>query len=548
MLRTLLSLLCIGWLIGVGWGSALSPLPATSLALVGLCGIAAVGLSQAPVSRALGIFLLTLLLGATWADVAAQRDAARARIWRELIAAPVTIEATVTSREVRGASLSVRLRDVVLPARDVRALPGLVQATLPADPRIHERARLRLTGRVRIPEPHSSSFLSFPPSIGVEGKLQRESMPEHCPRALSGTRSLVPTCAGATGPRLRGDDNNVPRGSFDLERYFARHGVVATMRTPRVQVLEEGRPSARTRLREWLHRNIQHALSEPSAGLLSAILLSYDHDLSQELRETFAATGIAHLIAISGSHIAIFAAAVFFGFASLGLSRTVAAAVTLLLTFTFLALVEFPASGVRSLIMVVFVYWAYAAGRRVSGTRALFLAAALMTAANPRLLLGDVGFQLSVLAMWGLLALYPVLALPFRHTRDIFHIRTVVLLTLAAEIATAPLVAYTFGRISLVGLATNILAIPLFPLLLVAGALVSTVGTVVFLQPLVAPPAYGVATLFIRLGELAATLPGAQLSIEKFSPAILVALYGIVFLVPVLSSPHLRRLRLLHPR
>jgi competence protein ComEC len=271
------------------------------------------------------------------------------------------------------------------------------------------------------------------------------------------------------------------------------------------------------------------------------MLLSYDKDLPRELRDVFAASGLAHLIAISGSHIALLAVVIFFGTTALGLSRLLASIATVLLSAAFLALVEFPASGIRSVLMVAVVFWAYASGRRVQGARALLLAAAVMTATNPRLLLGDIGFQLSVLAMWGLLVLYPFLTLPFRARRDFFNLRTIILLTLAAEIATAPLVAYTFGRLSVVGLLTNIVAIPLFPLLLVAGLVTATLGAVPVAQALITPFSYGVATLFVRLGELAAEAPGARVPTGTVSPAVLLALYGGLLLVPAIFSPRTRR-------
>jgi competence protein ComEC len=483
MLPTILPLLCTGWLVGVGWGSGFSPLLMRDMALVGSVGIAAVGVSRNVFGRALGVFLLAMLVGAAWADLAERRDTTRAQLWQRVAHRPVVAEGVVASRELHGSTARIRVRDVHI-EEHAGVLPGLLQVSLSSEQAVGENARLRLIGKLQIPEERAAEA-----------------------------------------------------GAFDAERYFSRHHIAATMRYPKITVQEAERPSVLTRIRERLHENIREAVPEPSAGLLSAILLSFDEDLSPHLRDTFAASGVAHLIAISGSHIALIAWAAFVCGSAAGLRRPTAGVMTLLLSVVFLALVGFPASGVRSVIMAGIVWWAYVAGRRLHGVRALLLAAALMTVANPRILLGDIGFQLSVLAMWGLLALYPVLARPFRGRRDVLHLRTTLLLTLAAELATAPLVAWTFGRVSVIGLLANLAAIPLFPLLLGAGILCATVGTLPFVGALVVPVAHGVATAFLVLAHVAAETPGGVITFSRMPLAVLVGMSALLFLLPTIVSP-----------
>lgn len=482
MRQVLLPIACISWLCGIGWGSTASPVSPQWAFLLAIAGLALTGASRLRIVNLFGIVVLTVLVGMVWSDTVAREDAARVQVWQERSSAAVILEGISDEPDVRGASVRVRLRDV-MDTKTGERLPGLAQATLRGETRVQENDRLRVAGRMTVPETRDAD-----------------------------------------------------RGSFDAFRYFSRFGVYGLLQYPNVQIIEPGTPTALTRLRQLLHERIQRALPEPSAGLLSAILLSYDRDLASDLRDAFAGSGLSHLIAISGSHIAVLAAAVFFGATAMGFRRGTAAGVTLALSVIFLALVDAPASGVRALLMAATVFWAYAAGRRLQGFRALLLAAALMTAANPRILLGDVGFQLSALAMWGLLVLYPVLAEPFRNRRDVLGIRTILLLTLAAEIATAPLVAYAFGRVSIVGLLTNIAAVPLFPLLLVAALMAATLGGVAALQPVLSLLAGGVSELFIALARISAGTPGAQIMLDPFSPAVLFALYAALFAFPILVT------------
>lgn len=485
MLASLLPSLCAGWIIGVGVGSAFSPLSAGILGALGTAGLLSAMSSARPV-RVAGLTFLALFVGAARADLAVRRDVENFRTWRDIAGPVVTMTGRVVSQEMRNTLSVIRVGDVRRAESPSVALPGLLQVRVRGGSAVREGARVRLFGRVANPERSSS------------------------------------------------------QGSFDPERYFSRHGVFAVMERPKLRVIEEGRAPALTTLREHFRATIRAAVPEPAASVYTALLLSHDEDLSPVLRDAFAASGLAHLIAISGSHIALLAAATFLVLTSLGLSRTTAVGGTLLLSSVFLLLVGLPASGVRALLMAGIMFWSYAAGRRFQGLRALLVAIVLMTLLNPRLLLGDLGFQLSALAMWGLFVLYPLLALPFRARRDFFGVRTVVLLTLAAELATAPLIAYAFGRVSVIGVVTNIIAVPMFPVLLGSAALMATIGTLPYVQPLLSPLASGAASLFVWLGDTAAHVPGATVHTPPFPGAALAVAYGLLILGPLLWSAPVR--------
>lgn len=481
MLRWVILILCCGWLVGVGWGSLLTPLPAWQVWSIATLAVVATAASRQSAFRLSGIFLLALLLGGLRADHAARADERVRGIWQQETVKTQSVEGIVDSMEDRGSSIVIHVQGVI--GKDhSHHLPGMLRATLRSEVPVQENARIRLTGRMTIPERQADS-------------------------------------------------------SFDAPRFFARHGVFATMRYPKVVVLEEGELSTLTKIRTSLHANIRRALPEPAAGILSAFLLSYERDLPEELRSQITASGLAHLVAISGSHIAVLAVALFVVLTALGGSRTLASIVTAILAAIFLALVGLPASGVRSLIMIGLVLWAYLAGRLVDGLRILLLAAALMTVANPRVLLADVGFQLSVLAMWGIIVLYPIFQKVIPGRSSFFGIRSVVLMTLAAEIATAPLVLMVFQRMSLIGIFTNIVAIPLFPVILVAAVLVALFGTLPVIGPLVRIVGVGAAELFRRLVVTAAGVPKSELTTESDLSWLLPVAVLVFIVMTIISLP-----------
>ena len=114
-------------------------------------------------------------------------------------------------------------------------------------------------------------------------------------------------------------------------------------------------------------------------------------------------------------------------------------------------------------------------GRLNASSRAIVFAAAAMLAVNPLLLRSDVGFQLSFLAMLGIIYLMPAFQnclkkIPVKGLRDILS------MTLAAQVFTLPILIYNFGYISLVAPVTNILIVPLLPFIFGLGFLFGLAG------------------------------------------------------------------------
>ncbi len=488
-LAALLPCVCAGWLLGVLFGSVASPISARDVFSVMLIGVLAAGVGRATSLRLCAVGILGLLLGMTHADRAFRADADRRAAWQTVAGPSVVVEGSVRAvQRQRGMiRLDVAPVSVRAPEGD-RLLPGALRATVISDAPVRENARVRLRGVVTVPDD-------------------------------------------------REEETDARRRAFAM----ARTGVLATMRFPRLERFTEGRESVRTHVREFLHTRIRRSLPEPSASLLSALLLSYDEDLPRWFRDASAVSGLAHLIAISGSHLTLFAVMVFFGASFGGVGRGLASLCALLLSGGFLAVAGYPASGLRALVMISLTFWAYFAGRRLQGLRSLLLAAMLMTAVNPRLLVGDLGFQLSFLAMWGLVVLYPAFTRP-GHRTVFGPLRAALGMTLAAELATMPLVLDVFHRLSVIGLVTNPLGAPLFPLLLVAALAVAFFGPLPGIGAIVSAGAVVLARVFERLVVLSAQVPGARLEapVPSWVAAVLLALVLCLPFIPFPRRPRLQ--------
>jgi competence protein ComEC len=99
----------------------------------------------------------------------------------------------------------------------------------------------------------------------------------------------------------------------------------------------------------------------------------------------------------------------------------------------------------------------------------VFFAAALMLFFNPLLLALDAGFQLSFLAMLGLIYVSPVLSKLLNNVPDIFQIKYALVATLSAQALTLPVIIYNFGRIPILSPIVNIMITPLLSLVTILG-------------------------------------------------------------------------------
>ncbi len=214
---------------------------------------------------------------------------------------------------------------------------------------------------------------------------------------------------------------------------------------------------------------LRRQIPQPEAALVAGILLGNDNLLPAAQRAAFAATGTAHVMALSGWNIAIVAGLCALVGRRLGWGRSwpwLAGSVGAIWFYTFL--VGGGASIVRAAIMGTLYLVASATGRRGDALTALAATAVVMTAHAPGTIF-DLGFQLSCVATLGLILCAGPLARRLRRLPPL--VAEGLAATVAAEIFTLPLVLYHFGRLSTVTLPANVLIEPLVPLVMAGGVL-----------------------------------------------------------------------------
>ena len=153
----------------------------------------------------------------------------------------------------------------------------------------------------------------------------------------------------------------------------------------------------------------------------------------------------------------------------------------------------------RAAIMGILLILAAQTGRIYSMRNAIICAGLLMVYANPKVLAFDIGFQLSFLALLGMVYLAPAFKTFFRMNASpenhIFSWKGTALTTLAAQLAVLPLLLQNFGSVSLFSLLANILILEFIPFTMGLGFLVAGVG---FLAPWVAQFFAWIALIFLK--------------------------------------------------
>jgi len=279
---------------------------------------------------------------------------------------------------------------------------------------------------------------------------------------------------------------------FDYKSYLARQGIYSVIYYPGVEVVDRGQGSKPLQwiyaLRERLSASLARALPEPQGSLAQAILLGLRGNIPDYVYEAFSRTGTAHLLAISGLHISIIIAMLLsLGILFFGRQRSIYIWLTLALTWLYAMLAGMHPPIIRAAIMGSLFLIAEFLGRQRSAIIALAFAAAVMVGIQSYLL-WSVSFQLSFLAMAGLVIIYPYfqtwgrkgVASLFGAKDKIVAVGTMITdgfaATLAAILAVGPLIAYNFGIFSLVSLPATFFSLPALPFIIVTAALVAFTG------------------------------------------------------------------------
>lgn len=268
---------------------------------------------------------------------------------------------------------------------------------------------------------------------------------------------------------------------------------------------------------------IQAALAPGDAAILSGVLFGGYAGIKQQTVRDFAATGLVHILSVSGAHIALVAGVVLWLAARCRLRPSVAAALAAAAVILYALLAGFTPPVVRALVMGLAALAAVMLGRDKDALAALSLAALAMLAWQPTLL-WDISFQLSFGAAAGLVVLYPptVAALAFLPG----WLAGPLAVTAAAQLGVLPFLAWYFGSFPLASFLANLIVLPVIELVVVAGLLAVMAAAVLPLAGKLLLVACGLLIgLAVQITAWLAAIPGAVLHLPAMGAAAGAAYY-----------------------
>ncbi len=265
---------------------------------------------------------------------------------------------------------------------------------------------------------------------------------------------------------------------FRYDRYLSVKNIYSLMRDPRVETTGEQYGNAVLaaiyRFKNALEERIGQVLPEPHASLLGGLLLGSRGAMPQSLVQDFKTTGLTHIVAISGYNITMLITMMGTLLFWLPLKWRFWPSVVLIISFTILTGAS--ASAVRAAVMGILGLLALQLNRLQTTRLTVLWSAFFMLAWNPKQLWYDAGFQLSFLALIGILEISPVLKPYMRKIPEMFGLQESLTLTLSAQMLASAWICFLFGQLSLIAPVSNLLAPPVVPYAMLFGTVSILLG------------------------------------------------------------------------
>src|SRR5256886_8879626 len=433
--------------------------------------------------------------------------------------------------------LSLLVRPALIAFALVAALLAVGRAELPAvDPQIPQRAAVlaggtvAMTGRVADDSRQAgggAEVLVEPSRLLVNGT------------AVAGIGNLMvrwrgPTTAGF-GDQVRAAGRlTLPRDmpGFDRRAYLAQREVFLELQASSFDVTASavGIGALPAWLRSGFTSTVDAALPRPHSAVLLGIVLGIRRGIPSELQNALIATGLIHLLVLSGLKVAVFARIVQGALNPLLRRHAIWPAVGLIALYAMVG--GATPAAVRAAAMGGLAIAASHLGRPSHVWTSLALTAAVMLGWHPELA-WDVGFQLSFAGTAAIILLTPAIA---NRVAFLPHVvREPFAVTCAAQVGTLPMMATDFHVLSPVAPIANALTLPVLPVLVVSGLVLGALSFVPDIARAAAIPITGLLAYTDRVSYLLARLPAAAINIPAFPTWAGIAYYSA--LGPAVLAP-----------
>jgi competence protein ComEC len=317
---------------------------------------------------------------------------------------------------------------------------------------------------------------------------------------------------------------------FDYRKYLRRFNVETIVRNPQIREIKHSFSGGNRvlrwaeNIRNFLAQNLESSLPIPHSSIGMGILLGVKNQLPEAVQTDFKRSGLQHLLVVSGFNVTILIVFLSFLLKKFG-KRVVFGGTSIALIF-FVAMTGAEPPIIRAALMGTLVGWAATSGQFSDVRNVFLLSIVLMGIWNPLVVQSDIGFFLSSAATLGIILGVPLLSKVLSPIPNIWHIRTLLSVTLSAQIAVFPILGVYFGEFPVAGILANLFAEPLVPL----GMLFSFMSSIAGILPesiaqMVGIPAFILLELLLSIAQIF-----GKISPVPLTPTISMAGMGILFL------------------
>jgi len=259
--------------------------------------------------------------------------------------------------------------------------------------------------------------------------------------------------------------------NFSYPQYLAGKGIYAVLGYPEIIAHEKSKFSLSWQgsfklisgIREKVREDIW-TMPEPYSGIVSSFVIGDQKLVPENISKTLSRVGIVHIMSVSGTHVTFLMVFLIF----IGRYLRVRRIFVFLGIITYILLSDIHSSALRAGIMGITAYFAISIGRISQVKNIYWFSMVLILLINPLIVIADIGFQLSYLAVFGIIYIFPVFQKLITWGKRGFVWKTfeVFLLSFSINITVAPLILYYFNVISFISPIANIFLLPIFFLIL----------------------------------------------------------------------------------
>ncbi|WP_171050887.1 DNA internalization-related competence protein ComEC/Rec2 [Bacillus sp. BHET2] len=265
--------------------------------------------------------------------------------------------------------------------------------------------------------------------------------------------------------RVRGELGEPKQGKnpnlFDYQNYLSQRGVfwILDVKDFGECVDKSTWKHTLTHMRYHGLKRIERTFPPTTVGVTQALIFGETHRVAQDSMKAFRDLGVVHLLAISGLHVGILFAVLYYFLLRIGMTKGMASWVGIIFLLCYIVLTGASPSVIRSSIMLVVLLLGKKAALNVSVIDSLSLVFLFIVLYEPYSVF-NVGFQLSFMVSFSLVMSSGAILNESSSIRQLFMV------TFVAQLSSLPIVIYHFYEFPLIGFLTNLLYVPLFSVII----------------------------------------------------------------------------------